>query len=105
GSRTYVVTRCGAKMTAKPAVEERAREERARSADGVKPARRKRRGSGGSRRTGEKRAAVAEPAEPDETPKRREPPREREPEPPPKRAERSANVWSAATELGLDSDG
>src|SRR5947208_10108831 len=42
-SRTYVVTRFGAEMSSKPAVEERAREERARSADGVKPARRKRR--------------------------------------------------------------
>jgi uncharacterized protein (TIGR00288 family) len=85
-SRTYVVTRFGSEMTSKPAVEERrAREE------GAKPSRRKRRGSGSSRR---KAADAAEPREPIAEPETKAPPR---------RAEKSPNVWSAAAELGLDS--
>jgi hypothetical protein len=95
-SRTYVVTRFGSEMTSKPAVRER-------SIDGAdRPVRRRKRGSGRGRRTRESAPAAVEAGNPAPPPVEDETERER-PLPKPAR-EKSGNVWSAATELGLDAD-
>src|SRR5205814_1642140 len=94
-SRTYVVTRFGSEMTSKPAREPKLMDDTAR------PVRRKKRGSGRSRK-------AAAPAEPGSIATGEPPPRraELEPRPEPRVArDKPANVWSAAAELGLESDG
>lgn len=87
-SRTYVVTRFGSEMNANPVASETEK-----SRDGtVKPIRKKRR-SGSGQKVKTKPVAATENNAPNA------------PAPPPPPQEKPANVWAAAVELGLDSDG
>jgi uncharacterized protein (TIGR00288 family) len=105
-SRTYVVTRFGSEMTSKPA-----RASTSKLTDGAaRPPARRKRGSGRPRRVAPAEAAAAAPAAvPAELPPRAvearpEPVREPASEPRPAQPAKPSNVWSAAVELGLDSN-
>ena len=104
-SRTYVVTRFGSEMTSKPA-----RAPSTRSADGPpRPPVRRKRGTGRSRRpapallTESPTSAAPAALESPPRPAAPEPARETAPESRPAPA-KPANLWSAAVELGLDSN-
>ncbi len=102
-SRTYVVTRFGSEMTSKPAGVSSTRS----TDEGARPrTRRKRGGSGRSRRPASAPAPVDAPvaAAPPPTAVEPRPAPVREPAREVRPASKSANVWSAAAELGLDSN-